>query len=178
MADRIDSGGGGATTLAAALRRPWSHDDSMRTLRRLIPFPADIVALDADAVEAMVAWMEGRTGTLWREISRELENLLGTNSSRDLVKQVFEEISRVIVRRQFISLFLKTRSSAAAGGYEDGGLCSICLDGLGGGGDVATLDCRHEYHVRCITKWLLPGNNTCPLCREDAILCMHECTDL
>lgn len=47
-------------------------------------------------------------------------------------------------------------------------ICSVCLEDLYRGA-VGALDCRHEFHVKCITKWLVGGENCCPLCRATAL---------
>ncbi|KAL1555783.1 RING-type E3 ubiquitin transferase [Salvia divinorum] len=47
-------------------------------------------------------------------------------------------------------------------------VCCICLDDLYRG-SVATLNCRHEFHADCIRRWLVCGENFCPLCKAPAI---------
>lgn len=45
--------------------------------------------------------------------------------------------------------------------------CAICLDDYLSGESIAALQCRHEYHLRCIVEWILV-DNSCPLCRCQA----------
>lgn len=33
---------------------------------------------------------------------------------------------------------------------------------------IATLDCRHEYHAECLKKWLVI-KNICPVCKSEAL---------
>ncbi|KAL1555799.1 E3 ubiquitin-protein ligase DZIP3-like [Salvia divinorum] len=47
-------------------------------------------------------------------------------------------------------------------------VCCICLDDLYSG-SVTTLNCRHEFHPDCIRRWLVCGQNFCPLCKAPAI---------
>ncbi|KAL1555800.1 RING-type E3 ubiquitin transferase [Salvia divinorum] len=47
-------------------------------------------------------------------------------------------------------------------------VCCICLEDLYRG-SVTTLDCRHEFHSDCIRRWLVHGQNFCPLCKAPAI---------
>ncbi|KAL1566197.1 ubiquitin-protein transferase activity protein [Salvia divinorum] len=54
---------------------------------------------------------------------------------------------------------------------EEGGEtedCCVCLERLRRG-LVATLHCRHEFHGSCIGRWLLRGQNSCPLCKVRVI---------
>ncbi|XP_047952962.1 uncharacterized RING finger protein C32D5.10-like [Salvia hispanica] len=49
-------------------------------------------------------------------------------------------------------------------------VCSICLDNLySGSATVTVLDCQHEFHPDCIRRWLVDGQNFCPLCKAPAI---------
>ena len=45
-------------------------------------------------------------------------------------------------------------------------LCSICYSAFEGKGRT-TLDCGHEYHLRCIVQWFSQkGGRTCAVCRK------------
>lgn len=52
--------------------------------------------------------------------------------------------------------------------------CTICLDEMGPGVIVKTLQCNHEYHVKCIDPWLL-AHATCPLCKYNVL--KDQCDD-
>ena len=44
--------------------------------------------------------------------------------------------------------------------------CSICLADLAVGDTLTRLPCGHEFHGRCIRKWLWAAlDATCPLCK-------------
>ncbi|CAL5098304.1 unnamed protein product [Urochloa decumbens] len=45
--------------------------------------------------------------------------------------------------------------------------CAICFEDFEDGEEVAVMPCshRHEFHAKCIGKWL-GRSNTCPLCRH------------
>ncbi|KAJ5094654.1 hypothetical protein N7456_010515 [Penicillium angulare] len=47
--------------------------------------------------------------------------------------------------------------------------CPICLCPAELGGNVSTLQCGHIFDTTCIVRWLTQ-NNTCPLCRQNALL--------
>lgn len=48
------------------------------------------------------------------------------------------------------------------------GMCVVCQDQLINGRRIARLDCGHQFHPRCIQKWLCRKNN-CPLCKATAL---------
>ncbi|KAL7611237.1 hypothetical protein Lser_V15G12280 [Lactuca serriola] len=50
------------------------------------------------------------------------------------------------------------------GGEGDGEICVICQEEYKGGELIGALECRHEYHPKCIKKWLRK-NRVCPICR-------------
>lgn len=43
--------------------------------------------------------------------------------------------------------------------------CSICMDNVELGTEVAVLPCKHWFHYSCIEAWL-SQHNTCPHCRR------------
>ena len=44
--------------------------------------------------------------------------------------------------------------------------CSICMDYMTTR-NHRELSCGHKFHKKCLQKWKLEGNRTCPLCREE-----------
>jgi len=48
-------------------------------------------------------------------------------------------------------------------------LCVVCMCDFAANQMVRVLPCAHEFHARCIDKWL-KDNRTCPICRADAII--------
>ena len=44
--------------------------------------------------------------------------------------------------------------------------CSICLGPWKMRESVTTLPCGHEFHHRCVKKWLTKNQNKCPVCRQ------------
>ncbi|KXJ25685.1 E3 ubiquitin-protein ligase TTC3 [Exaiptasia diaphana] len=53
---------------------------------------------------------------------------------------------------------------------EDDDPCVICHDDMKSPLDTVTLECGHKYHEKCIRKWLLGEQSTCPTCRVHALL--------
>lgn len=46
--------------------------------------------------------------------------------------------------------------------------CVICQDEYEDNDIIGSLNCGHEYHVKCLKKWL-PVKNTCPICKSTAL---------
>ena len=46
--------------------------------------------------------------------------------------------------------------------------CIICQDEFKNQEKIGILRCEHEYHVDCLTKWLLV-KNVCPICKSEAL---------
>jgi len=44
--------------------------------------------------------------------------------------------------------------------------CSICIDIIKQDDIIRQLNCKHVFHTKCIEKYLLEYNSSCPLCRE------------
>ncbi|WOH05238.1 hypothetical protein DCAR_0624652 [Daucus carota subsp. sativus] len=51
---------------------------------------------------------------------------------------------------------------------EEPDICVICQDEYEKDELIGGLQCRHEYHVECVKKWL-KQRNSCPLCKADAV---------
>ncbi|KAF1934090.1 uncharacterized protein M421DRAFT_97085 [Didymella exigua CBS 183.55] len=53
--------------------------------------------------------------------------------------------------------------------------CVVCLeeyvDGLS---QVMSLPCGHEFHVDCITPWLVTRRRTCPICKGDVVRSLSQ----
>ncbi|BAS98095.1 Os06g0535900 [Oryza sativa Japonica Group] len=58
------------------------------------------------------------------------------------------------------------RKKAAVDGDDGDGECAICLGEVRRGQVVKQLPaCTHLFHARCIDKWLITSQGTCPVCR-------------
>ncbi|KAD4178974.1 hypothetical protein R6Q59_022533 [Mikania micrantha] len=71
----------------------------------------------------------------------------------------------------FISDQVKTRIFTSSGSLpadEEPKICVICQMDFEDQEKIRVLDCRHEYHVECIKKWLTVKNN-CPICKSTAL---------
>ncbi|KAI1212821.1 uncharacterized protein F4807DRAFT_351978 [Annulohypoxylon truncatum] len=48
--------------------------------------------------------------------------------------------------------------------------CVVCLEEyVDGVSQVMSLPCGHEFHVDCITPWLITRRRTCPICKGDVV---------
>ena len=53
--------------------------------------------------------------------------------------------------------------------------CVVCLeDYVPGVSRVMKLPCGHEFHVGCITPWLVTRRRTCPICKGDVVKMFRE----
>ena len=48
---------------------------------------------------------------------------------------------------------------------KEGGSCDICLDDFKKGESTKVLNCKHDYHTKCVDPWL-KQHTTCPKCRR------------
>lgn len=62
--------------------------------------------------------------------------------------------------------------------WVSAGECIICLeDYISGVSKVMKLPCGHEFHLECISKWLVSRKKTCPICKQD-VTRLNETTPL
>ncbi|EGR31809.1 hypothetical protein IMG5_101120 [Ichthyophthirius multifiliis] len=47
--------------------------------------------------------------------------------------------------------------------------CSICITEFNIGQQVKILDCKHFYHVECISSWL-KDQKKCPVCKNEILI--------
>ncbi|XP_059401756.1 E3 ubiquitin-protein ligase RNF6-like [Carassius carassius] len=81
----------------------------------------------------------------------------------------FEEQQGSVVAKNTLTkaeierLPVKTYDPAHSAGKTD---CQICFSEYNPGERLRILPCLHDYHVKCIDRWL-KENATCPICRAD-----------
>lgn len=53
--------------------------------------------------------------------------------------------------------------------------CVVCLEEyVDGESKVMSLPCGHEFHVECITPWLVNRRRTCPICKGDVVRSLQK----
>ncbi|KAF2632526.1 hypothetical protein BU25DRAFT_453740 [Macroventuria anomochaeta] len=53
--------------------------------------------------------------------------------------------------------------------------CVVCLEEyVDGVSQVMSLPCGHEFHVDCITPWLVTRRRTCPICKGDVVRSLSQ----
>lgn len=60
---------------------------------------------------------------------------------------------------------IRSFSSASGAGSTT---CQICFCDYSEGEELRMLPCFHDYHVKCIDRWL-KDNSTCPICRANLV---------
>lgn len=69
----------------------------------------------------------------------------------------------VLSKREIERLPTKAYNPAHSAGKTE---CQICFCEYTEGEQLRMLPCLHDYHVKCIDRWL-KENVTCPICRAD-----------
>ncbi|KAL2483437.1 E3 ubiquitin ligase BIG BROTHER-related-like [Forsythia ovata] len=86
------------------------------------------------------------------------------NSSHRPNQTVFSEETVVqhLKTRNFVNVKVANEND------EEPEICVVCQGEYEENESVGMLRCGHEYHVDCITKWLLQ-KNVCPICKAEAL---------
>ncbi|KAL2466668.1 Uncharacterized protein Adt_42519 [Abeliophyllum distichum] len=73
-----------------------------------------------------------------------------------------ETIGQHLKTRNFVNVKVANEND------EEPEICVVCQGEYEENESVGMLRCGHEYHVDCITKWLLQ-KNVCPICKAEAL---------
>ncbi|CAM4734616.1 unnamed protein product [Leuciscus chuanchicus] len=111
-----------------------------------------------------------RTQNSRRRPARSQTNLFDDSQGNDYEALLaFEEQQGAVVSKNTLTkaeierLPIKTYDPAHSAGKTD---CQICFSEYKTGERLRMLPCLHDYHVKCIDRWL-KENATCPICRAD-----------
>jgi hypothetical protein len=72
---------------------------------------------------------------------------------------VKEKFKRLCFFRQILSLFDRTLQV-----YQMS--CSICHEEINESTGKIVTSCKHEFHISCMTRWMVKPEATCPECRS------------
>jgi hypothetical protein len=111
--------------------------------------------------------LERQVGVVEGEVERLIENMINADIERIIRERRRRDANRV--NRFFV--VDKRRNFGGKRKLEEDhvqtteGECMICRVN----GELCLLDCKHGYHLKCITDWILSNNenhNKCPYCRK------------
>ncbi|XP_031571192.1 RING finger protein 44-like isoform X2 [Actinia tenebrosa] len=83
----------------------------------------------------------------------------------NLAEQIGEAKPKGLTRAE-IDQLQTFRVTAESKKQSDDGRCVVCLADFDEKQLIRKLPCSHDYHTRCIDKWL-KSNRTCPICRTE-----------
>lgn len=120
------------------------------------------VAFDNDLIGQRGRHGRGRRRNAMPEFSEDLQG----NDYEALLE--FEErqgavVSKKLTQREIQRFPTKTFQAASSTRNTQ---CQICFSDYKEGDKLRMLPCFHDYHVRCIDRWL-KDNTTCPICRAN-----------
>ncbi|KAF5400181.1 hypothetical protein PHET_06623 [Paragonimus heterotremus] len=149
--------------LSATLIAQYASNHTSSVINPLPPDPTSAATAAAAAVAAAAAAAAASVDTLY-QLAVQLEST--SNRVRGLTK---DELDSLSVRFYGAELGLKVGDTATVEpplmATEE--RCMICLDDYEVKDSLRMLRCRHEFHAKCVDKWL-KTKRTCPLCRADA----------
>jgi len=67
-------------------------------------------------------------------------------------------------------------SEEGSSNQNDQTVCVVCMSDFETRQLVRVLPCSHEFHAKCVDKWL-KTNRTCPICRGDAANYFQEISE-
>lgn len=95
-----------------------------------------------------------------------LEENINTNSDRitSLIENSFEEYmdnNNTIDPDEYQNVINQLKTSLTTKRSN----CPICMESLNKKTKIYNLECKHEFHMKCLSEWL-KHNISCPVCRE------------
>ncbi|KAK9057847.1 hypothetical protein SSX86_022685 [Deinandra increscens subsp. villosa] len=127
-------------------------------------FDADMVVMLAALLCALVAALL-LNSVIHMILKRRRESVEATTNVQTvgLEKRALRKIPVAVFR-------LKTNSCSGSGSGSDSATeCTICLGDFVDGEKVRVLpECNHEFHVKCVDKWL-KEHTSCPNCRRSLV---------
>ena len=113
-------------------------------------------------------------------ISTEIQDIFFTEFRDRLTNELLKNTIDESIKKSITSILYKKPSDMFIDKCtrikedEESKICSICLNNFKRNELKRTLHCNHEYHKKCIDKWINKDNNSCPTCRSDPFLKVHQ----
>lgn len=89
-----------------------------------------------------------------------------TPEDYDMLLRLDEALAKPTASRDFVARLPKVKVKTVLGKP-----CMVCLENFQKGDKVLELPCKHKYHGKCISRWLLKYRPTCPVCAKDVRHC-------
>ncbi|KAL7585280.1 hypothetical protein Lser_V15G42526 [Lactuca serriola] len=90
----------------------------------------------------------------------------------EIMNESFEQTASHVpcigLTEKFISKNLRVTRYCEEEEEEKGEICVVCQVEFESKERVAVLHCKHRYHPRCITEWLV-RQNVCPICKGQGL---------
>ncbi|XP_078360748.1 RING finger protein 215-like [Oculina patagonica] len=104
------------------------------------------------------------------QLSQFLHNYWISKKEEMLRQEAVEAIAKLKLRKYRRRVRQSCCSSSIHAEQErrDSEVCAVCLDEFHSNQLVRTLPCDHEFHYKCVDRWLL-AKRTCPLCKGNII---------
>jgi hypothetical protein len=105
-------------------------------------------------------------------ITQELATAILRRGEGDFRGTDFEELNNGLVDRGRDGKVDKERLDIVApvtvGDEEEAGICSVCMEGMGGKEVRVLSGCGHAFCKVCIERWCVgEGRGECPICKEE-----------
>ncbi|VDH90205.1 E3 ubiquitin-protein ligase TTC3 [Mytilus galloprovincialis] len=111
--------------------------------------------------------VKGKSSTMTGRRKAELQNIATGHPSNQVTMETVEERAHRIKVYNAMKAKQALHTSEKLIDDEDD-ICVICHDELSYG-ETKMLDCKHEFHTECISKWVYERERTCPTCRGHAL---------
>ena len=83
------------------------------------------------------------------------------NSKKNLTSSEFKTIKKISYKK-LNTLYTDTK-------IEPSSYCPICYENFKASSSVTVLNCKHNFHTKCIKNWLLNESTECPICKTEAV---------
>ena len=94
-------------------------------------------------------------------------NIIERGMIREAEARSLEENNKVVVATEEQMESLGNYQRVTKEEVSEDNTCCICLASYKQGEGKRILGCNHEFHKKCIDKWLTTSKTECPICRKN-----------